>query len=692
MTMPNSMHDIFDKFSRNRERLLQICDQCIAISRSVGQNAKAETIRAFREKLQDDRFRIIVLGSFKRGKSTFINALLGQEVLPNFATPCTAVINEVKWSEEKRVKIHFKNPLPKQLPDGLAKEALGHIQKHRNAAAGVPSLEVDIDQLEHYVVIPDPAKDQAEGIAESPFEFAEILWPLELCQNGVEVIDSPGLDEHESRTRVTEMYLTKADAILFVQSCSALAGKSEMNFVENNLRANGFEDIIYICNRYDEIREKERPRIREYALSKLGPKTSLKERGIFFISAADALDGRLEKNDELIVKSGIVELEKQLFLFLVDNRGTIKTLQPARKLLQESHVLTREIGNARKLYNENLESLRKRAREMKEEAEKEKRRILQILANMENSRMQIRDDSEKQFYDFFNYKLPEEIERSMKDYAVKSPIQFAKFEGMMPVGLKKQLESVVKEVQEEIQTNIEAFQAQWQKKEFQPYMERQLKLMGDRVNDSIEEVFQAVESMRANIVGVSVDQNKIGATQQVSGLERVLAGVGGWLISGPGGAMLGGMFGYQEMLKSILPSIGIVIAGIIVGVTNPWILIAALMAGGTVQGWFKTMSMTKQVKNKVVDDYVKILKEKARDSSKDAATRVYSETAKISDLVEKGLRAEIQSVLDMADNAIREHELGESDKKQKQLALDRSEEDLIQMRTQLDELIMEVAL
>lgn len=685
MTESSGVHNIFDKYSQNREKLLQICDQCIAISRSVGQNAKAEAISGFREKLQDDRFRLIVLGAFKRGKSTFINAMLGQEVLPNFATPCTAVINEVKWGEKKSIKIHFKNPLPEQLPDGVVKEALDHIKKHRNDDGGVPPLEVGVDQLEHYVVITDPAKDQAEGVAESPFAFAELFWPLDLCKNGIEVIDSPGLDEHESRTRVTEMYLAKADAILFVQSCSALAGKSEMNFIENNLYANGFEDIVFICNRFDEVKEKERQRVKDYALSKLGSKTSLKERGIFFISAADALEGRLEKKEELVAGSGLVELEKQLFQFLVENRGKIKTLQPARKLLHQSSDLTRDIGNARKLFSENLAVLQQRSQALSKEAVTEQTRVGQICKQMNIIREGIRKDAEDRFFSLFTAILVDAIEREMKGYVPQSKISFLTWESTT-----EQAKKLSTEIQSVIGDIVESTQAKWNKEEFQPFLERQLTQMGDSVNDAIESVLQSVDRMRDGMVGI--DQDGIARTQQVSGWERLLAGAGGFIVSGVGGAMMGGMFGYGEMIKNILPSIGIIIGSLIVGITNPWILVALLFTGGTVQGMLKLKSVTTKIKDKVVEDYIRGLKDNARKASKDASEEVYAKTGEIVALVETGLKAEIQSVLDMADNAIQEQALGENDKKQKMLGLEKSEEDLLQMRTQLDDLIMEVAL
>ena len=48
-----------------------------------------------KKKLESDNFKVLVIGEFKNGKSTFINSLMGDKVLPAYSTPCTAVINEV---------------------------------------------------------------------------------------------------------------------------------------------------------------------------------------------------------------------------------------------------------------------------------------------------------------------------------------------------------------------------------------------------------------------------------------------------------------------------------------------------------------------------------------------------------------------------------------------------------------------
>jgi len=47
----------------------------------------------------------------------------------------------------------------------------------------------------------------------NPYEKVEIFWPVELCRNGVEVIDSPGLNEHTTREQITMDYLSIVDAV-----------------------------------------------------------------------------------------------------------------------------------------------------------------------------------------------------------------------------------------------------------------------------------------------------------------------------------------------------------------------------------------------------------------------------------------------------------------------------------------------
>jgi len=58
----------------------------------------AEKVLSLEKKLASNQFHLAVLGQMKRGKSSFINALLGAEVLPTGVLPVTAVITEIRYA------------------------------------------------------------------------------------------------------------------------------------------------------------------------------------------------------------------------------------------------------------------------------------------------------------------------------------------------------------------------------------------------------------------------------------------------------------------------------------------------------------------------------------------------------------------------------------------------------------------
>lgn len=382
---------IFEKQAEHRQTLLTLIEWVETLFSRI-EHPKIQEVGELRKKILNENLHVVVLGSFKRGKSTFINALLGEEILPSYATPCTAVINEVKWGETKKAVVHFRTPstkvsLKKVSFASLPTKAKEHLK--RSGRIRLDPLEIGIDELEDYVVIKETEDDSLESINDLPYDHVEIFWPLPLLKNGVVIIDSPGLDECESRTKITERYLTKADAILFVQSCVALAGQSEMDVVENLLIANGYEDVLFICNRFDEIKEKEQQRVKDYAREKLGAKTNLGEDGVFFLSASDALEGRLQKEETRVNKSGIVELERRLYTMLVQSRGKTKLIQPIRFLSHELADLIDRIHTKRTELREKVQDLQYRLKEYRRLLEREVVQMHKTLTKLQDDLLEV---------------------------------------------------------------------------------------------------------------------------------------------------------------------------------------------------------------------------------------------------------------------------------------------------------------
>ena len=135
-------------------------------------------------------FSIAVVGEFKRGKSTFINALLGREILPADIRPCSATLNRVTYGLRPHVSIYYK------AQNGGERRV----------------EEIGIDQLENYVTKLTPeAKNNAAQIEE-----AVVHYPTEYCRHNVDIIDTPGLNDDQNMTAVTMSVIPKVDAAILI--------------------------------------------------------------------------------------------------------------------------------------------------------------------------------------------------------------------------------------------------------------------------------------------------------------------------------------------------------------------------------------------------------------------------------------------------------------------------------------------
>ena len=180
----------------------------------LGGNAKAKNLEVSRMRLLSNDFRIIFCGEFKRGKSTLINAMLGDKVLPMKVAPCTGVITEVKFDGMPRVQVH---------PE------VGE------------TFDAPIEDLRKHTSIVGEDAPETNRV--------EVFYPIDLCENAVTLIDSPGLNEDWRRTQISLQELTKADAAVMVLSCEMALSRSELDFITAQLseRKSG---IFFVWNRF----------------------------------------------------------------------------------------------------------------------------------------------------------------------------------------------------------------------------------------------------------------------------------------------------------------------------------------------------------------------------------------------------------------------------------------------------------
>ncbi|AFZ28394.1 dynamin family protein (plasmid) [Cylindrospermum stagnale PCC 7417] len=656
-------HAQLDLFQQRRKTLLALIQRQLELLDSLDMKGWQETLHRVEKRLQVDSFKVLILGESKGGNSTFINAMLGDKVLPAYAKPCAAIINEVKWGERKRALLHYTNS-----PDNGAKLV----------------KEIPIDKIEEYVVI----KDKISELKENPYEKLELFCPLEICRNGVEIIDFPGLNFREIRQKATRDYISTVDAVLFVLSSGFLSSQRELNFMDNSLLSMGHKDIFFVCNQINQIRAKERESIKEYAFSKLVSPTKRGKKSIFFIDALGALEGRLELDEVRLNQSGVPELEKELATFLTNQKGRLKILQADQEFKGAIREAQRIIPERATLLITGVKTLERRfetAQKTLNLLELERQQIVIRLSNFIKDTQPFIHQKIQQFLDVIT---ETKIAEWMTEYELEEPFRFLKLEC-----LTTQIEKVVEEVKNHLAQRIETEFFTWQFSELQPFLTARLESLMRELEKRAEVFVKNIENLRVDlIVGTSTSQNVITYQEtKVSLLERVIAASGGFSLSDSVAGVLGTAFDFQKMVKGLIAQTVLFAVTSAFADLNPFILIPAMLIGGIVQGDWKNESTNDEIKKAVTEKFINQICTDTYQRSNELSNAIVQKISKIKDAIDQEFCQEIQNIRDQVDSILKEKQKGQSNVEQKLYELVTIRKILDAIDSELNELITQVA-
>ena len=286
------------------------------------------------KRIEDDSFSVAVVGEFKRGKSTFINALLGQEILPADILPCSATLNRVTYGLKPQVKVIYKNGREE---------------------------DVAIDRLAEYVTKLTPESE----ITAADVKEAVIYYPVHYCQNNVDIIDTPGLNDDRNMTDVTLSVLPQVDVALLIIMAQSPLSEYERDFLENKLLTNDLARVIFVVTGIDRFNRPEdgekvvaniRDRIENFVLQKAEKqfgkdseeyKVYVKKIGtpkIFGLSAYQALSAKRTGDNALLHQSRFPEFETALEKFLTQERGAISLQVPINRAIVSAIEIIKTIN------------------------------------------------------------------------------------------------------------------------------------------------------------------------------------------------------------------------------------------------------------------------------------------------------------------------------------------------------------
>ncbi len=265
-----------------------------------------EQLSGLISRLESGRFHLAILGQFKRGKSTFLNALLGDAVLPSSVIPLTAVPTLITYNQEKIVTVKYMNGKD----DGIfTSDDTNLIRKF----------------IETYVSEESNPKNILQVLQ------VELTWPADILAKGVVLIDTPGVGStHKHNTEMTVNFLSQCDAALFLVSSDPPITEIELEFLHQITDA--IPRIFFLLNKIDYLSEEDisvvSGFIRKTLIEKGGISSDVQ---IYPVSAKQGLNARLEKDPVLWERSGLSEVSDHLVSFLAEEKTSVLTTAIRKK-------------------------------------------------------------------------------------------------------------------------------------------------------------------------------------------------------------------------------------------------------------------------------------------------------------------------------------------------------------------------
>lgn len=640
-------------FVEKRKQLADcITDISSIVSTIQGGEERGRQLLSTRDRLMQDAFRLMIVGEFKRGKSTLINSLLGDSILPAKVAPCTAIITEVSYGDTPKAVLHYNDK---------TKEP----------------MEVDPQKLREYVIINDDDSDDDDNnnadksIRESPYSFMELRYPLELCRNNVQLVDSPGLNEHKTRTKVALDFLDKADALVMVLSCQQALSESELKFIKESLRDRNLDHVFFVWNHYDAVSDSPddiddiQKRSRKYLESRVGSK-----KRIFYVSARDALRGKKRADEQLLERSQILPFEKALETFLGTERGRIKLLRPLQMcesavrdaafdlIPRAEHLLAAPLD---KLYEDYQQQVPK----LKEVEDKRER----MLRSVERHRDALVRDSISSYRRFVG-----DVEIRIKEEAKNIDVSTLE----ATIGGKK----IKEHIAQHLQSWLEQQYKTWSEKELQVVIEQRVEHLEQDVEQQATEFTNLLEEVRQALTPtVGIPDNE----SDISGANRVLSAVGGFFIGGIGSAIEGASMGFKGMAKGLGVNILAGTVLIMTGVGLP-VAVAVLASIGIVRSLMGAKSKADKLRDEVVESVLKELRNNINDTSVMLQGSITEKFDAIRDNLDASLRIRIEEVAGQVQNILRMKKLGEEHEKQEKQKITEARQALSEFATQLQKI------
>lgn len=218
------------QYDERKANVLNLLKKTIVFYTRLNDEEKKSSLTDLYNAVENGKFSIVVVGQFSAGKSTFLNALMGEKYLPSFTTETTATINflrSVNESPTKKplIKINYKD---------------GHSEQCE---------EVTLENIEKYV------STKGDDVAKKILSV-EVFLDSKYLNDGVSLVDSPGLNGIlEGHEQITNEQINRSHAAIFMFNAKQPGSKSD--FEKLNMLLQRCDSVLIVLNQKDLIKTEE---------------------------------------------------------------------------------------------------------------------------------------------------------------------------------------------------------------------------------------------------------------------------------------------------------------------------------------------------------------------------------------------------------------------------------------------------
>ncbi|MFB2974845.1 dynamin family protein [Microseira sp. BLCC-F43] len=233
--------------------------------------------------LENPTFRIAVFGPFNYGKSTLLNAMLGQRTLPIDLIPTTGAAIRVKYGEELQTRITLKD--------------------------GRKISEQGTDILKQFAILDDNRR-MREDVAE-----VEVFCHHPFLQTGVEFLDLPGTNDREEQDNLVRDQLLSADLVIQLLDARKLMTLGERENLRDWLLDRGIKTVVFVVNFLNLMEPEEQKQI--YSRLRFVAESFRSDlpdnfSNLYRVDALPALRARLKGDASAIQTTGLSAFESAL--------------------------------------------------------------------------------------------------------------------------------------------------------------------------------------------------------------------------------------------------------------------------------------------------------------------------------------------------------------------------------------------